>query len=67
MVIEDSVAGITAALAAGMRVLGFTGGRHSYPGHGDRLLAAGAESVLTHADQITPERLRVGYNGSGLG
>lgn len=67
VVIEDSVAGITAALAAGMRVLGFTGGLHSYPGHGDRLLAAGAESVLTHADQITPERLRVGYNGSGLG
>ena len=34
-VIEDSVHGIAAAKAAGMRVIGFTGAAHSYPGHAD--------------------------------
>ncbi|WP_210528813.1 HAD family hydrolase [Rubellimicrobium arenae] len=46
LIIEDSVAGITAALAAGMRVIGFTGGRHSYPDHGERLLEAGALEIV---------------------
>ena len=34
-VIEDSVHGIAGAKAAGMRVIGFTGAAHSYPGHAD--------------------------------
>ena len=42
LVIEDSVAGIAGALAAGMTVLGFHGGSHCRPGYGDRLRAAGA-------------------------
>jgi HAD superfamily hydrolase (TIGR01509 family) len=46
LVIEDSVAGVTAAGAAGMAVLGFTGGGHCRPGHGDRLRAAGARLVF---------------------
>lgn len=45
-VIEDSVHGITGARAAGMRVIGFTGGSHSYPGHADALTEAGAETVI---------------------
>ena len=45
-VIEDSVHGITGAKAAGMRVIGFTGGSHSQPGHADRLTEAGAETVI---------------------
>ncbi|MCO5160035.1 MAG: HAD family hydrolase [Mesorhizobium sp.] len=50
-VIEDSVHGVHAARAAGMRVIGFTGGSHSYPGHADRLTEAGAETVIRrHAD-----------------
>ena len=32
LVIEDSLAGITAAVAAGMTVLGFHGGSHCRPG-----------------------------------
>jgi HAD superfamily hydrolase (TIGR01509 family) len=48
LVIEDSLAGITAARAAGMTVLGFHGGSHCRPGHGDTLRAAGA--VLTFGD-----------------
>ncbi|HSO47645.1 MAG TPA: HAD-IA family hydrolase, partial [Rhizobiaceae bacterium] len=45
-VIEDSVHGIAAARAAGARVIGFTGGRHSYPFHAERLSEAGAETVI---------------------
>lgn len=45
-VIEDSVHGIAGAVSAGMRVIGFTGGSHSYPGHADMLTEAGAETVI---------------------
>lgn len=45
VVIEDSVAGVTAAGAAGMRSIGFTGGSHCTDGHGARLLAAGASTL----------------------
>jgi HAD superfamily hydrolase (TIGR01509 family) len=44
LVIEDSVAGIAAARAAGMTAVGFCGGGHCGPGHRDRLLAAGAHA-----------------------
>ena len=46
LVIEDSLAGIEAAKAAGMTVLGFHGGSHCGPGYGDRLRAAGATEVF---------------------
>ncbi len=48
LVVEDSVPGVTAARAAGMRVVGFTGGGHW--GHdrlGADLTAAGAEQVVS--------------------
>jgi HAD superfamily hydrolase (TIGR01509 family) len=45
-VIEDSVHGVSGAKAAGMRVIGFTGASHSYPGHADALTEAGAETVI---------------------
>ncbi|MDX8438013.1 HAD family hydrolase [Mesorhizobium australafricanum] len=45
-VIEDSVHGIAGARAAGMRVIGFTGAGHSYPGQADALTEAGAETVI---------------------
>ncbi len=45
-VVEDSVHGIHGAKAAGMRVIGFTGASHSYPGHADALTDAGAETVI---------------------
>lgn len=45
-VIEDSVHGVNGARAAGMRVIGFTGASHTYPGHADALTEAGAETVI---------------------
>jgi HAD superfamily hydrolase (TIGR01509 family) len=46
LVIEDSIVGVKAAVAAGMRVLGFAGGAHCGPQHAERLLAAGAIDVV---------------------
>lgn len=45
IVIEDSVAGVTAGLAAGMRVIGLTAGSHSNARHAASLTQAGAQAV----------------------
>lgn len=46
LVLEDSVFGVKAAKAAGARVVGFTGGAHTWPTHADLLTEAGAETVI---------------------
>src|SRR3546814_20816286 len=46
LVIEDSVAGVTAACRAGMTAFGFTGGGHCDPELAARLLEAGAALVF---------------------
>ena len=53
-VIEDSVHGVSAAVAAGTRVIGFTGGAHSFPGHADALTDAGAETVINRWSGFLP-------------
>ncbi|WP_333822032.1 HAD family hydrolase [Pinisolibacter sp.] len=51
LVIEDSVAGVTAARRAGMEVVGFVGGGHVTAGLADRLRAAGAAATFAkHTD-----------------
>jgi HAD superfamily hydrolase (TIGR01509 family) len=60
LVIEDSVAGIAAALAAGMPVLGFHGGSHCRPGYADRLRAAGASSTFDDMRQLPGLIARIG-------
>jgi HAD superfamily hydrolase (TIGR01509 family) len=52
LVLEDSVAGITAANAAGMRCVGFTGGSHCQAGHAERLRDAGAFRVIDRLEQL---------------
>ncbi|WP_219115538.1 HAD family phosphatase [Janthinobacterium sp. UMAB-56] len=47
LVLEDSVTGVTAAVAAGMTVLGFIGGGHIAAGQEARLKAAGAHVVFS--------------------
>lgn len=52
--LEDSVHGIQGARAAGARAIGFTGGRHSWPGHADALTEAGAATVVTRLVDVAP-------------
>jgi HAD superfamily hydrolase (TIGR01509 family) len=52
VVIEDSVPGVTGAVAAGMTVLGFHGGSHCRPGHADTLRAAGAAVTFDDMRQL---------------
>lgn len=46
LVVEDSVAGVAAASAAGMTTLGFVGGGHATHQHVEALAAAGARHVF---------------------
>jgi HAD superfamily hydrolase (TIGR01509 family) len=52
LVIEDSPAGIDAALAAGMTAIGFCGGSHCGPEHGTRLQAPGAAVVISDMREL---------------
>lgn len=52
IVVEDSAAGVSAALAAGMKVVGFTGGGHAGDGYRRRLEQAGAPVVAAGADEL---------------
>ncbi|GAA0582923.1 HAD family hydrolase [Halomonas salifodinae] len=53
LVVEDSVSGATAAHAAGMTVIGFTGASHVQPGQAERLAAAGAWRVIDDMRDLT--------------
>jgi HAD superfamily hydrolase (TIGR01509 family) len=46
IVVEDSPAGVTAAVAAGMTAIGFVGGGHAPLNLGSHLTAAGAKMVI---------------------
>ncbi|MCG7392340.1 HAD family hydrolase [Microvirga sp. ACRRW] len=53
IVIEDSPAGVQAAIAAGMPVIGFTGGGHCGPGHAESLRQAGAPVVIEQMTDLS--------------
>jgi HAD superfamily hydrolase (TIGR01509 family) len=57
VVIEDSVAGIAGARAAGMTVFGFCGGSHCGPGYTEILRQAGADLTFDDMRQL-PELVR---------
>jgi HAD superfamily hydrolase (TIGR01509 family) len=52
LVIEDSIAGVQAARAAGMRVIGFVGGSHCGPGHAEKLRQVGAQVVIERMSDL---------------
>ena len=52
VVVEDSVPGVTAAVAAGMAVIGFVGGGHCGQGHAERLRSAGAATVIAAMTEL---------------
>ena len=54
VVVEDSAHGVEGGVRAGARVIGFVGGRHSYPGHADALTEAGATTIVARHADIVP-------------
>ena len=58
VVIEDSIPGIAAAVAAGMLAIGFTGGSHCRPGHAARLAEKGAALVIGRMEELAPALAR---------
>jgi beta-phosphoglucomutase-like phosphatase (HAD superfamily) len=60
LVIEDSPAGIEAAVAAGMTAIGFSGGSHCGPEHGARLQACGATLVIADMRELTTAMAKLG-------
>ena len=53
VVVEDSVHGVQAARSAGMRVIGFTGGSHTFYAHSGNLLSAGALTTTSRMGDLT--------------
>ena len=64
VVVEDSVPGVTAARAAGIRTFGFVGGGHCSPDLRTKLRVAGAETVI--GDMRDLERLLPGVLGEPM-
>ena len=62
IVIEDSIPGVTGALAAGMTVLGFHGGSHCRPGYAETLRAAGASLTFDDMQQLPGLIGQIGTN-----
>src|SRR5437660_12843714 len=56
--IEDSLPGVTAAVAAGMTVIGFVGASHCRPSDAARLAAQGAIAVIDDMAQLLPALAR---------
>ena len=56
VVIEDGIQGVRAARAAGMRVIGFTGGSHCDVGHAAQLVGEGVEFTFSDMREL-PKRL----------
>lgn len=52
VIIEDSVVGVTGAVASGATVVGLAAGRHCREGHDARLRALGAHHVVHSFDEI---------------
>jgi HAD superfamily hydrolase (TIGR01509 family) len=52
LVVEDSPAGVDAAIAAGITAIGFSGGSHCGPEHAARLQARGANLVIANMREL---------------
>lgn len=50
--IEDHVAGVAAAVAAGVTVIGFTAGSHILPGDAEAMKAAGARIIVDDFEDV---------------
>lgn len=59
IVVEDSVAGVTASVAAGLKTIAFLGGSHVRDGHSDKLVRLGASELIHSHQQLTDYLLSV--------
>ena len=53
LVVEDSIAGVSAARRAGMMTIGFAGAGHVDEAHPERLIAVGASDIATSMPHLT--------------
>jgi beta-phosphoglucomutase-like phosphatase (HAD superfamily) len=63
VVIEDSPLGVEGAVAANMTAIGYTGGGHTYDGHGERLKSRGAVTACASWAAIRDELTARGFLG----
>ncbi len=52
LVVEDSLTGAKAALAAGLKVIGFAGASHILPGHAEKMLEIGVTKVAANMFEL---------------
>lgn len=52
IVVEDSLSGVQAALAAGLTTIGFLGGSHIRPGHGEKLKQLGVFDLANSHEEL---------------
>ncbi len=64
LVVEDSPTGVKAGKAAGMSVLGFTGGGHTFVGHAEVLRMTGAFDVISEFPRLLDYVSDVPYQAS---
>ena len=61
VVIEDSPFGVQGAVAAGMIAIGYTGGGHTFAGHGEKLKAQGAHAACANWTEIAQTLNGLGF------
>ncbi len=66
LVIEDSISGATAALTAGMQVIGFCGGSHITKSHGDKLKQLGVHFLASDAHELEHLIFTLSKTGNNL-
>ncbi|MFM0006620.1 HAD family hydrolase [Paraburkholderia dipogonis] len=62
VVVEDSVAGLNAARAAGMKTIAFVGASHIPDGYADALRKMGMTRIMQHMDEL-PALVKAGVRG----
>jgi HAD superfamily hydrolase (TIGR01509 family) len=62
LVVEDSVAGLNAARAAGMKTIAFVGASHIPEGYADALRKMGMTRIMEHMDEL-PALVEAGVRG----
>jgi HAD superfamily hydrolase (TIGR01509 family) len=51
-ILEDSIVGVTGAVASGAHVIGLCAGTHCLPGHADKLRALGVHDIAADFEEV---------------